>query len=180
MQYVQSIKSEKIGRVLAYSERFDSDALLDAQRHLFHLRVQANADQEGQPLAAVVRSEQQLIQRMRGTDAATDETAIAPGEGDPGSDMALIVGFMDTIRACRQGGLCDEDTVDNFFAETARALAVGFRCHILDERKRRPGYATGLLEIAGMVDDAGMADPSSHDPRGDGVRRCGTADAADG
>lgn len=149
VQYCSSIQSRKVERVLEYSKEYDSGPLLDAQRRLFRSRAEMNdrIRRGGATRASVLAEERNMVRRIE-TDSGVDGL---------GSDMALIVAFMDKVATCEKGGLCDVATSKRFFSRSAESIINGYRCHFLSERRSRPDYGNAIAAMAGVktLDDGG-------------------------
>jgi hypothetical protein len=147
LQYCSSIETRRVERVLDYAREFDSGELLQAQRRIDRALVAMTQRVEADPAdrpGAVAREEREIRRRI-----LQDVDGL-------GSDLALVLGFMEKLNACQRKDVCNADLAREYFQPYAAGLAVAFQCHLIVERRRRDGYGNGLLAIGRIstLDDA--------------------------
>lgn len=133
----------RVERTLHFVERFDSDALLAAQKDIAAISAKAQVTLEDgdkdSSLAQLPADELESL-RARVIVAAAYSQADG-GSADLASSVGQVVGFFDGLSICVKQHACDSATAHAFFDNYATAFWRTFTPVIEYERaNRRPGF----------------------------------------
>lgn len=140
----------RVERTLRLFERFDSEALLAAQKDLAAISAKATSLVERideSPGLDGLSPEELGAQRAKLIVAAA-YVKTESGQDDLASSVGQVVGFFDGLNICVERAACDADTAHAFFDGYAVAFWETFGPVIAHERaNRRPGFGRGMEEF---------------------------------